>query len=211
VHYLWRAVRDVYHDWLSSMSGIASVVLAACAAMEYFGVPLAVSPQWFWVAALMCLLVAIFRVLVKEYKAHDRVVERLKPRLAILDFTETHDRYYRIRVKNLSAVDCHFGVMLAAIDPPVPGLSLPLHLQITHEPEKTVVVLPGNQDRPVDVFRKYGLGEGLFQLTGAHHQPDAPKRPCKLTIRAHCQEGEPVDRIFVVDPTNDAFDFRVAT
>jgi hypothetical protein len=51
-------------DWVSLVSGSASVVLA-CVGALWGGTP----GWWFWGAALLCLLVAAFRVWVKEHRA----------------------------------------------------------------------------------------------------------------------------------------------
>lgn len=52
----------VWHDWLATMSGIASVLLAAA------GAAFPNLPAWaFWVAAMACLFVAMFRAWRREH------------------------------------------------------------------------------------------------------------------------------------------------
>jgi hypothetical protein len=64
---LLRILQDVWSDWLTLMSGIASVALAALGAI----LAGSVTPWAFWPAAYLCLLVAAFRAWRKEYLARE--------------------------------------------------------------------------------------------------------------------------------------------
>jgi hypothetical protein len=71
---LLRDLRDffasVWDDWITLLSGIASVILTV---LGFFGFP-----AWsFWVAALACLAVAMFRVWRKEHRANEGLSARL--------------------------------------------------------------------------------------------------------------------------------------
>jgi hypothetical protein len=62
----------VWQDWKTTMSGIASIILAALGA-AFPGLP-----AWsFWVAAMLCLFVAMFRVWQREHHEKQTLAARL--------------------------------------------------------------------------------------------------------------------------------------
>lgn len=73
-----RALRQflvaVWKDWIALMSGLASVLLGVLAATRDSTLP----PWTFWLTAVLCLLLCVFRVWWNEFDAREKTEAKLK-------------------------------------------------------------------------------------------------------------------------------------
>ena len=120
--------------------------------------------------------------------------------IVILPQTEEERRYFRIRVKNLTGEAIRFGANLVDMDPKPKEVTLPLPMQITHEPDGGSAYIPAGEIRLVDVFRMFGPDEGVIEVQGAKDKPQVTKQEYALTIAVYRHGGASVKHRFVWTP-----------
>jgi hypothetical protein len=211
-------------NWIALVSGPASVLLLYWGSVFPNPVPAVV----IWTAGYICLVIAawsIWRNKDQELKVTrerlgsemQALRERLKAKVEIqrqAEIAPSNGAWYcRIRVKNLGSVACRFRVELKASDPPIPEVSLPLLLELTHQPGESAAALGPLGDRLVDVFYTYPLPNSFMTITGASYKPDVKKDFYSFTLSAYAEDGDssectflcsfaPGDRPIIFNPTN---------
>ncbi len=154
-----------------------------------------------------------YRLYREEYqaklRAQDELAAKTRAALDILPETEVDKTtgYCRVLVKNHSPTSCKFGVMLEKLEPRVPGVPVPLPLQLTHENGQSTAALPGEGSRLVDVFcvtTMSLLDKGpapllVAQVAGVGQLLDIPRARYRVTLCAHTEQGLPARRDFIFD------------
>jgi hypothetical protein len=95
--WVWEYIKALYKDWISLMSGIASVTLAVW--VVFFPPPdIYASRTLLWIATIACLLLANYRVWSKEHQAcvdSDTKQKRLRIREELLPLLQEGRRLAR--------------------------------------------------------------------------------------------------------------------
>lgn len=168
----------VWQDWVSSMSGLASVLLAAAASSGYGQLP-----DWvFWLTAGVCFLIAAFRVWRFQFAHAEKLAgeleatwKRAESCLQIMDesgddlaWLFSDNNRCPVRVKNLSDSPTCFHGQITNIEPmpEVPGFQLPVNLQIAGAREG------------VDKGKILGGGYGLVEVFAYKPDPNGVMRLC---------------------------------
>lgn len=80
-----------------------------------------------------------------------------------------------------------FGAHLTKLEPMPDGLSLPLPLQITHGDSTPTVSVPAHAAQAIDVFRMFGIKEGVIELQGTNKKIHLTKRVYTFTVKAYLE------------------------
>jgi hypothetical protein len=200
--------RLVWNDWVTFMSGLGSIILAAAAAIWVPLFPESQFPSWtFWVAAVICCVICPYWVWRKEHLQHIELQEQLKPKLEIVGATESSEMHYRMRVRNLANKKIKFYAELVSMKPDV-KFPLPVRLQITNQKPYEDGEIAHYGEQMVTVFI---YPEKHWQLTicANYHpvQPElcfgVPKQRYDLCIRVVPDQGSSVSRTFYIIPQSD--------
>lgn len=177
----------------------------------------------FLATLVVCLLIASRRVwwderqmskekdklLTKSQADYNGVLERLKPKLEILEEPVINEKgqWCGIQVRNLTDSPCQFGVDLKSTHPLIEDLAtaLPLSLRLLPETNQRFGFLPARGNKLVAVIGRgdhssfrlqgvLGIGDGGLDI------PDGGPQIVSVTITAFCvdMEGRPAEREFGV-------------
>jgi len=154
-----RYLGAIASDTTALMSGGLSVLVWLLAAFATDLVPV----RWgLWIAGVVGVIVASFRVWKRESDARQQLAEQLTPRLEICSVPERIGDHARVRVRNLSRTTIRFAARLDSVTPNI-GYALPVPLRHTHQPPQPEAEIPSRGSACVDVFADRGV-EGVRLL-----------------------------------------------
>jgi hypothetical protein len=176
--------KDIWKDWVSLMSGIASLAVWAIPAFVELkkGVP-----TWsFWLAGLVCLLVCCFTVWRMRYR-------ELQPVLEIVGAARDGD-VYQIIVHNLSSQTIRLKAMVTQIGSK-PGTPLSWVLRPHHQYEADCADIQGNSDCAVDLLRDLASLLNVLHRDHPHAvEGDASKPGVELMVTGEVRRIFPRDQ-----------------
>jgi len=161
---------DIWSEWVTLMTGIASLILALIPAI--FPIPNEWASRGIWIAAVVCFLICSFRVWRKSYRAKQDILKTLETKLRIEGVERAGSDTYRVVVRNLSMKVIRFRTSLVEIRPSIDH-PLPIILQPTHaDAMSDIAEVAGGGAHRVGVFTDHGR-TGSLELRAAHLPPSS--------------------------------------
>jgi hypothetical protein len=130
------------------------------------------SVRWgFWIAGTVGVVIAGFRVWMREDDGREQLAEQLRPHLEIETVPEVIDGHGRVRVRNRTRRTIRFAARLVSVTPNI-GYPLPVYLRHTHHPPQHEAEIQADGTALVDVFVDMGLDWLGLLVMG--NPPDPP-------------------------------------
>jgi len=177
------------NEWVFVMTG--GVLAAAFALFGLFGI------QWpFLVAAMIfvaSVLLAVFNAGRKTHNERRKLIERMKPKMEILDTSDGDQDYCRVVVRNCSSGLITVRLMLESICPQEEGLQLPLALLPQGQSEDRWAIIRGHETRSFNVFLvRPVISEQIILLCVPYGTRgfSMNRQNYSISVYAICKEGE---------------------